>query len=154
MFNKIKVYIVSILIPVLVGITSALLTKGNMDIYQTINTPPFAPPAILFPIVWTILYVLMGISSAKIILSDNPAKNNANEIYIFSLFINFFWSIIFFNLRAFTFAFVWLILLLLSIIYTIINYYPINKKAALMQIPYLIWVIFAGILNFSIAILN
>ncbi len=157
MSKKIKSYIISIIIPLAVGVLSALFTMGNMNIYDEINTPPLSPPSILFPIVWTILYILMGISSAIIYNSNAtpiPQRKSALYTYLLSLFFNFFWSIIFFNLRAYLFAFIWLVVLWLLIIRTIMKYYKINKTAALLQIPYLLWVTFAGYLNFSIWILN
>ena len=154
---KLKPFIISILIPLAVGGVSALLTRNNMDLYSTINTPPLAPPTLLFPIVWTVLYILMGISSA-LIYTDRRAtesdKKSALYTYALSLFFNFFWSIIFFNFRAFFFAFIWLLALIFLIIRTIMKYYKINKTAAYLQIPYLLWVTFAGYLNFAVYILN
>ncbi len=154
--RKFKVYSVSILISLAVGILSALATMGNMDIYATINTPPLAPPAILFPIVWTVLYILMGVSAAIIYLSNAQAdeKTKALFTYAVSLFVNFFWSIFFFNMQAFLLSFIWILLLWGLIILTIIDYYPINKVAAFLQIPYLIWVTFAAYLNLAIVLLN
>ncbi len=154
--KKIKVYALSILIAVSVGVLSALATMGNMDIYSTINTPPLAPPAILFPIVWTVLYVLMGVSAAMIYLSNAPASEKTKALFTYgvSLFVNFFWSIFFFNMQAFLLSFVWLVLLWVLIIFTILDYLKINKVAAYLQIPYLIWVTFAGYLNLAIFILN
>lgn len=152
--DKLKAYIISIVIPLVIGGISAMLTFNNMNIYGEIEKPFLSPPAILFPIVWTILYILMGISSAIIKLSDNENKADALIIYRFSLLINFFWSIIFFNMRAYNFAFVWLIALWLFVFYTIIKYSKINKTAAYLQIPYLLWITFAGYLNLMISILN
>ena len=157
MNGKIKSYIIAIIIPLLVGGLSALFTMGNMNIYAEIVTPPLSPPPILFPIVWTILYVLMGISSGMIYNSNTaplPYKKSALYIYAVSLFFNFFWSVIFFNIRSYGFAFVWLLVLLLLIISTIIKYYRISQFAAVLQIPYLLWVTFAGYLNLAIWILN
>ena len=154
---KIESYVISISSALAVGGLSALLTVGNMDLYSTINTPPLAPPAILFPIVWTILYVLMGISAAMIYNTETapmPQRKSALYTYVLSLFFNFFWSIIFFNMRNFLFAFIWLLVLLFLIIRTIMKYYKINPLAAYLQIPYLIWVTFAGYLNFAIWLLN
>ena len=131
-----------------------MFTFNNMNIYDEINKPLLSPPSVVFPIVWTILYILMGISSAMIKLSDNENKPDALIIYRFSLFINFFWSIIFFNMHAYNFAFVWLIALWLFVLYTIIKYSKINKTAAYLQIPYLLWLTFAGYLNIMISILN
>ncbi len=157
MFKKIKPYIVSVLIALAVGGLSAFFTRNSMDLYRDIITPPLAPPGWLFPVVWTILFILMGISAA-IIYTDKTApeteKRSALYTYALSLLVNFFWSLIFFNLRAFLFAFIWLLLLLYLIIRTIMKYYKINKTAAYLQIPYLIWVTFAGYLTFAIWYLN
>ena len=155
--NKFRPYIISIIISLGTGILSALLTRGNMNLYEEIATPAIAPPAILFPIVWTILYVLMGISAAIIYSSDASSpemRTKALFTYGVSLVVNFFWSIIFFNMRSYLLAFIWLVLLWALIIKTIVEYKPINKTAAYLQIPYLLWVTFAGYLNLSIYLLN
>ena len=157
MFSKLKPYIISILIALAVGGTSALLTVGNMNIYSEIRTPPLSPPSILFPIVWTVLYILMGISAAMIYtdkISTKKEKAEALLPYSSSLIVNFAWSIIFFNFRAFFVAFIWLLLLLYLIIKTVIEYKKINSLAAYLQIPYAIWVGFAGYLNLGIWLLN
>ena len=156
MKQNIKNYIIAIVIPLAVGGLSALLTMGNMDLYSTINTPSLSPPAILFPIVWSVLYLLMGISSGMI--ANSPAlrikKQSAFFSYGLSLFFNFFWSVIFFNFRAFLFAFIWLAVLLFLIVRTIMKYHRIKPAAAYLQIPYALWVAFAGYLNFAIWLLN
>ena len=157
MRNKIRHYVISVAIALGVGGLSALLTSGNMDIYSRIEQPPLAPPPILFPIVWTILYVLMGISAAMIYEEKDRKPDevrNALTVYGISLFFNFFWSIIFFNMQAYLFAFVWLVALWVLILLTVIKYYRIKPIAAYLQIPYLLWVTFAGYLNFAIYILN
>ena len=157
MLNKIKPYIISVVIALAVGGLSALLTAGNMDLYSQINQPPLAPPSILFPIVWTVLYILMGISAAMIYSEkQNKPKEvtSALTVYAINLFLNFFWSIIFFNMRAFLFSFIWLILLWITILIMIIKFYRIKPIAGILQIPYLIWVTFAGYLNFAIYLLN
>ena len=154
---KIKPYIISILIALAIGGLSAFLTSGNMDIYSEIDTPPLSPPSILFPIVWTVLYVLMGVSAAMIATDPTASrddKESAISIYSASLVFNFAWSIIFFNLRAFLPAFIWLLILLALIIKTIADYAKSNKTAAYLQIPYALWVAFAGYLNFGIWWLN
>ncbi len=157
MLIKIKPYIVSILIALAVGGLSAFFTRNSMSLYRDIITPPLAPPSWVFPVVWTVLFILMGISAAMI-YNDKSAresqKSSALLTYALSLIVNFFWSIIFFNLRAFLFAFLWLLLLLFLIIRTIMKYYKINKTAAKLQIPYAIWVTFAGYLTFAIWWLN
>lgn len=157
MKGKIKSYIIAIIIPLVVGGLSALFTMGNMNIYDELKTPPLSPPGILFPIVWTVLYILMGVSSGIIYNAENAtpiSKNSSLYTYAQSLFFNFFWSIFFFNLRAFLFSLFWLLVLLFLIVRTIMKYYKINKTAAFLQIPYLIWVTFAGYLNFGIWWLN
>ena len=157
--KKAKPYIVSILISVGVGLLSAFFTRNSMDIYSEIVTPPLSPPSVLFPIVWTVLFVLMGVSCALVYTDKTPAVPYANTekalvIYAISLVVNFLWSIIFFNLRFFGFSFVWLLLLWFLIFLTIREYLKINKTAAYLQIPYLVWVTFAGYLNLGIWILN
>ena len=157
MKKQTRIYIISIAISLGVGIVSALLTMGNMNIYEEVNTPPLSPPSFLFPVVWTILYVLMGISAAMVLTTRTSPLAKRKEsltVYGLSLFFNFFWSIIFFNLRAFLFAFVWLVVLLALIILTIVKYFKINRPAAYLQIPYALWVTFAGYLNLGIFILN
>ena len=155
--ENILVYAISIGIALLVGGLSALVTGGSMGIYEEIITPPLSPPSWLFPVVWTILFILMGISAAMI-YNDRKAsmaqKKSALYTYALSLIVNFFWSIIFFNFRAFFFAFIWLVLLLYLIINTILKYYKIKPLAAYLQIPYAIWVSFAGYLTLAIWILN
>ena len=157
MWKKYKTYIISILIALGVGGLSALLTSNNMNLYNEIITPPLSPPSILFPIVWTILYVLMGISSAMIYnqKEDYPKEvRNALIVYAINLFLNFTWSIIFFNFRAYFFAFIWLLLLWATILTMIVKFYNIKPTAGYLQIPYLLWVTFAGYLNLSIFLLN
>ncbi len=157
MWKKIKPYIISVAIALGVGALSALFTRNNMDIYDRIKTPPLAPPGILFPIVWTVLYTLMGISSAIIYTkgkNENIPVYDALKIYGIQLAVNFFWSIIFFNAEAFLFAFIWIILLWVLIIKMIKSFYEIDKLAAYLQIPYLLWVTFAAYLNLAIYLLN
>ncbi len=157
MLKKLKPYIVEILLALVVGGVSALLTRGNMDIYDTYKKPFLAPPGWLFPVAWGILYILMGISAAriKIVRERNPGAAAAGlKVYYLSLFVNFFWSIIFFNLRLILPAFLWLVLLLVLVILTIIKYKKVSSVAAYLQIPYVLWLIFAGYLNLSIYLLN
>lgn len=168
MFNKIKdfwkkikpyllPYTVAIAIPMTVGIISAALTKDSMKVYEELNSPPLSPPSFIFPIVWTLLFILMGISSAMIYVDreKNPEAAKKGLVwYGVSLIINFSWSIIFFNMQAAFFALLVLIVLLYSIICTIIEYRKIQPIAAYLQIPYALWVVFAGYLNAGIWLLN
>lgn len=152
---KIKVYGISILIAELVGGLSALLTRNGMEMFETVNKPALTPPPIVFPIVWSILFALMGIGAARIYLATPSVnRNHSIIIYVSQLIVNFFWSIIFFNLQAYGFAFIWLLLLWALIILMIYKFYQVDKIAALLQIPYLIWVTFAGYLTLNIWLLN
>ncbi len=156
MKKKIFSYVIGIAIPLAVGLLSALLTMGSMDIYKSIVQPPLAPPGVLFPIVWTILYVLMGVGSALIYNSDAPKKEKVQALFLYALqlAVNFFWSILFFNERLFLSSFVLLLLLWGLIIAMIVSFAKINKTAAWLQFPYLLWVTFAGYLNSAIYLLN
>lgn len=144
--------ILFILIPLAVGALSSLFS-GTMS-YSTFNKPSFSPPAYLFPIVWTILYILMGISSYLSYSSDDPGKRKALTTYFIQLFFNFFWSILFFGNSQYLLAFLWLIVLIILIVIMIYQFYKILPLAAYLQIPYLLWCIFAAYLNYTIYSLN
>ena len=146
-----KKLIISILISLGVGGLSALITSGSMDVYKTLVKPPLAPPSILFPIVWTILYILMGISSYLIYKSND---NDSLKVYALQLLINFIWPILFFVLKLRLLSFIWIILLLAIVLIMIIKFYRVNKLSAYLQIPYLIWVLFASYLNLGFYIIN
>jgi len=148
-----KKLFVSILIPVGLGALVGFLTSGSTN-YMNLNQPSFAPPGIVFPIVWTILYTLMGISSYIIDESNSYKKRKALSIYKIQLVINLLWSIIFFVFNLKTLAFIWIILLIVFVIKMIKEFLSINKTAGYLQIPYLLWLIFAAILNLSIIFLN
>lgn len=153
--SKLKTYGLAILITELVGGIAGLFTSMGMDEYKLVEKPPLTPPEIVFPIVWTILYALMGISVARIWLSPpTKERNHGLIIYAVQLFFNFFWSIIFFNLQAYGFAFFWLIALWALILGMIIIFSRTDRLAAILQIPYLIWVTFAGYLNLMVWLLN
>ena len=155
--NQYKSYIISIIIALIVGGLSALLTMNNMDLFDIIKKPPLTPPAIVFPIVWTILYVLMGISAARIYEErhlESEKVRSALTTYASSLVVNFAWSIIFFNWQAFWIAFLWILLLEALVIITIFKYSKIDKTAAYLQIPYAVWVALATYLCTAIAIIN
>ncbi len=156
MKKKLRTFAIGIIIPVAVGLLSAFLTRENMDVYQSIVKPALAPPAILFPIAWTVLYVLMGIGSALVYLinANSADKTQALLIYGLQLAVNFFWSIFFFNNRAFLTSFVWLLLLWALIIAMIFSFRKVNRATAWLQVPYLRWVTFAGYLNLIIYLLN
>ncbi len=150
--SKFKIYAKSILIPVIVGGIVGIITSNSIQ-YNSLDKPFLAPPGILFPIVWTILYTLMGISYGRL-ESKALLDDNSRTIYYLQLFVNALWSIIFFTFKLRFFAFIWIILLDILVILMIINFYKKDKLSGLLQIPYLLWILFATYLNFSIYLLN
>ena len=151
-----KVYALWIILADAVGALSGWLSRTGMEIFgETAVQPPLSPPAILFPIVWTILYALMGISAARIWLSEeSPERSRGLNLFIAQLIVNFFWSLIFFNLQAFGFALLWLILLWILVAWMILTFAKTDKLAAWLQVPYLLWLTFAAYLNAGVWILN
>lgn len=151
---KIKPLIASLAISLGVGGLSAWLTKDSMNIYETFIQPPLAPPGWLFPVVWTILYILMGIAAYLVWAENDPGRDDALWVYGAQLIFNFVWSLIFFNARRFGLAFLWLIVLWVLILVTVIRFRRINRTAGNLMLPYLAWVTFAAYLNAAIWILN
>ena len=150
--SKFKIYLKSILIPLILGDIVGFIISGSTD-YNSLIQPELAPPAILFPIVWTILYFLMGLSYG-IITIYSDLDSDVKTIYYSQLIVNLIWPIIFFVMKNRLLALIWIILLLILIIIMIVKFYKKNKVASLIQIPYLLWTIFATYLNFSIYLLN
>ncbi len=148
-----KRLIIITVITFIVGSFFSLVTMNNMDTFKEISKP-INVPSILFPIVWSILYLLMSISCYLITESKDKNKDSAILIYAIQLIINSIWSLIFFGFGAYLFAFIWLLLLLALIIVMVVKFYKIDKRAAYLNIPYVLWVIFAGYLNFGIYLLN
>lgn len=146
-----KKLIFCIVITFVIGGLFAMLTDNSF--YKDLNKP-FDLPAIVFPIVWSILYILMGTSLYLVTTSDDPNQKNAIYIYFAQLIVNSLWTLFFFGNRWFLFSFYWLIFLIILVILMIYTFYNINKKAALINIPYLIWLIFAAYLNYMIYYLN
>ena len=147
-----KVYAKSILIPVIVGGVIGLLISGSMD-YNTLAKPFLSPPSIVFPIVWTILYILMGVSYG-ILKTKDLVDPDINLLYYLQLFVNAMWSIFFFVFKWRLFAFLWLVFLIVLVILMVIKFYQKNKLAGLLQIPYLLWILFASYLNLFVYLLN
>ena len=150
--NK-ETLIISLLIPLAVGAVSSLLS-GTMMNNRSFTQPSFSPPGFLFPIVWTILYILMGVSSYLIYTSDSPLKTPALLIYSLQLIFNFFWSILFFRFSLYGIAFLWLLVLIGLIVIMIYSFVKTRPIAAYLQIPYLLWCLFAAYLNYTIYTLN
>lgn len=140
-------------IPLAVGGLSAWLTKDGMKSFASVNQPPLTPPMWLFPIVWTILFILMGIAS-YLIYSADADTSMALTLYAIQLVLNFFWSIWFFNCRWYLFSLIWLLCLWGFIIATMVSFFRISKPAGYMLLPYFIWVTFAAYLNLGVYLLN
>ena len=156
MSNTFK-FIISICIPLLVGFTSGFFTiTGVNSWYQTIEKPSWNPPNWIFGPVWTTLYILMGISLYLVWKSSAEWRIKKTAILLFSLqlLLNFFWSYIFFNQQQIGLAFVDIVLMWFSILATIILFSRINIAAGWLLVPYISWVSFAAILNFTIWRLN
>ena len=125
-----------------------------MDDYRALNQPPLSPPSSVFPIVWTVLFILMGIASYFVYVSDSQYKKTALILYGVQLAMNFLWTLIYFNAGAYLFAFVWLVALWCVIIATTVIFWAIKPLAGVLMLPYILWVTFAGYLNFMIYRLN
>lgn len=144
---------VSILIPNILGFLGSLIGNASNG-FNEINKPLFTPPSIVFPIAWTILYILMGVSSYLIFESNSDEKESALVFYGIQLIINSLWTIFFFKLKWFLVSFILVLIILLLVIVMIIKFYKINKLAAYIQIPYVIWLIFAAVLSYNVFLLN
>ncbi|MBM6896234.1 tryptophan-rich sensory protein [Pseudoflavonifractor capillosus] len=156
MSHKLRQLIICIAIPLAVGGLSAYLTMGAMETFESLKQPPLSPPGWLFPVVWTALFALMGIASYLVVRSPAPERTvkRALIFYGIQLGLNFFWTILFFNLGLYLVSFFWLILLWCFILLTTLQFAAIRRLAGYLMIPYLIWVAFAGYLNFAIFWLN
>ena len=134
------------------GMLSGLLTMGGMKTFESINKPPLSPPGWLFPVVWTILYILMGIAAYLVWETGGVEVRNALTLYLVQLLLNALWPVFFFRFHAYFLAFAELLLLWLAIYLTIKQFKEINRTAALLMLPYLAWVTFAAYLNLAIAL--
>ncbi len=150
--NKLGIYIRSIVLPVLGGAIVGIITSQSID-YNALKQPPLSPPSALFPIVWTILYVLMGVSYG-ILKSKEQTDKDVDLIYYGQLIVNYLWSFIFFVFKWRFFAIFWIILLAVFVVIMIARFYRKDKIAGLLQIPYLLWVLFATYLTIGVYFLN
>lgn len=153
---KIKQLIATIAIPLAVGALAAFLTKDAMRLFGMVRQPPLSPPAWVFPLVWTVLYALMGIASYLVWTSDASMsrKERALTFYAVNLAVNFLWPIFFFGMELYLFSFIWLLILwLLTVICSVLFRY-ISDSAGKLLIPYLAWVTFAAYLNLGVWLLN
>lgn len=145
---------VSLLISLGTGVVAGLITQGSVADYALLVKPSFAPPGWLFPVVWGILYILMGVSAYLIYESFCQNREQALKLYALQLALNFLWPIIFFSFKLYFFAFIWILALWVVIILMIISFYRCDKRAAYLQIPYLLWVSFATVLTYAVAVMN
>lgn len=148
-----KKLVVCLLLPLAVGGLAAFLTRNSMDLFAMVKKPPLSPPGWLFPVVWTILYLLMGFASYLVLVAEKPGRT-AWKFYLAQLAFNFVWPILFFHLQMYLLSFVWLLLLWMLILVTILWFTRSSRLAGYLLIPYLLWVTFAGYLNVGIYILN
>lgn len=152
---NIKKLLLSIAIPLLIGGIAGFLTRTGTQAYATMEKPPFSPPAIVFPIVWTVLYTFMGISYYLInTKQDSSQTATAKSLYFYQLVVNFLWSFFFFGFEWYFFSFLWILLLWFLVANMIKSFASVSKVAAYITIPYLIWLTFAAYLNFGVWWLN
>lgn len=156
MKNKGKHLLLAVLLPLAVGGLSALISKNGFKDFQAMAKPPLSPPAWVFPIAWTILYVLMGLASYFIFekQSFGGEREKALRAYGEQLFFNFFWTIIFFNFKSYLIAFLWLLVMLVLITETTVRFFRLDKKAGALLLPYCLWTLFAAYLNMGVYLLN
>ena len=158
MFMKIrwKTLIFNLAVPLITGAVSGFLTRSAMQQYGQLNQPPLSPPSAVFPVVWTTLFLLMGISAYLVTLKRSAGLKSFDlpAVYWIQLIVNFIWPLIFFNLAIYGIALAWLILLIILVIYMIFQFHDITPAAGWLQVPYLLWLIFAGYLNAGIWLLN
>jgi benzodiazapine receptor len=151
---KWKPLIISIAIPLIVGGISSLITQNGFKNYAQIDKPALSPPSWIFPVVWTILYILMGISAYLIYEKDKSEAKRPLTLYAIQLVMNFMWPVFFFSFHAYLFSFIWLIIMWAIVIAMTVLFYRTDKLAGLLQIPYIIWLTFAAYLNLSVFLIN
>ncbi len=144
----------NLLIPLGVGGLAAWCTAGSMEIYKGMRQPPLAPPGWVFPPVWTLLYLLMGAASYLVWARDSTGRNGALLCYGVQLAFNFSWTLIFFNLRSYGFAFFWILALWALVLLTAVRFYKEAPAAGWLLVPYLLWTAFAAYLNLGVWLLN
>lgn len=152
--RKVLTYVLFLAIPLAVGGLASLIAYHGMPTYQQLTKPPFTPPEAAFPVVWTILYLLMGVGGARVWCSGHPARRQAILPFGAQLAANFFWTVWFFGAGWYLFAFLWLILLLWLILWMMHAFARCDRLAARLQIPYLVWTGFAAVLTFAVWLLN
>ncbi len=155
-FRKICIALIFVSFPMFVGFIGSLGASNAREIYAELLSPAFSPPSFIFPIMWTVLYLLMGIAS-YLVFAGNGAfilKSSAMKFYFIQLFVNSLWTLFFFALGWRLFALVWLVLLLFLLVLTMIKFRVLSKAGFYLLVPYFLWVSFAGYLNLGFWLLN
>lgn len=154
--GNIATLILALLIPLLIGGISAVLSRKGMAAYESMSKPPLSPPAWVFPVAWTILYIMMGLASYFVMVSDadRQTKIIALVLYFVQLAMNFMWSIVFFNWEQYLLAFIWLIIMWAIVIICAFKFYSAARISGYMMIPYIVWLTFAAYLNMGSYIVN
>lgn len=153
MFNW-KAFLFYLFVPLAVGGAAAWLTMDSMSVYETLRQPPLSPPGWVFPVVWTVLYILMGIAAYLVWMRDSTGRNGALFFYGLQLAFNFVWPLLFFNAQNYALAFLWLIVLWILVLVTTVRFFKETKAAGWLMIPYLLWTAFAAYLNAGVWLLN
>lgn len=148
--HDISTLIISILIPITVGMVSSLLAGMPWGAYESVPKSALTPPSWVFPVVWSILYILMGISSYLIYQTGEPWRESGLACYVIQLVFNFGWSIWFFRFHQYLIAFIWLLVMILFIVCMVVRFFRVKPVAGWLQIPYLLWCLFAAYLNWQI----
>lgn len=151
---NLKKMLISLAVPLAVGGLSAIASGGFSEKYAVINKPTLSPPGWVFPIVWTLLFLMMGYASYLVTSSGGRDAKDAMTVYYVQLVLNFFWPIIFFRAHLYTLAIFELILLIALVTVTVIRFSHVDERAGYLTLPYLIWLCFALYLNIGVAVLN
>lgn len=154
LWNKYGVYIISVAAALAVGAVSGFISGGSMEQYESLIKPPLSPPGWVFPVVWTALYIMMGIAAAIIWNSRHPDKDTAITAYAVQLAVNFFWTIFYFVFEARLLAFLWLVLLIALVFITIKYFCKISTLSGWLLLPYFTWLLYASYLNLGTYLLN
>lgn len=152
--KKVWTYVLFLLLPLAVGGISSFITSRGMPAYDLLNKPWFTPPKAVFPVIWFTLYVLMGVGMARVWLTEDPRRKPALGVFLLQLTLNLFWTVWFFGLQRYWLAFWWLVVLVLVVGWMVRRFSVVDRLAGLLQVPYLIWTIFATALNLGIYLLN
>ena len=152
--KKLGTYALFLVIALAVGGVASWLTNLGMPAYEALRKPPFTPPAAVFPVVWTLLYVLMGLSAARIWRTGDPDRGRAIGLWALQLALNLLWTLWSFTLRLYLLAFLWLILLVAVVALMVRAFLRIDRAAGWMQLPYLLWCCFAAVLSGGVWLLN